>query len=158
MNRFDGRQFIKDFEVAWNKKDASSVITKYYEPNVEYSDPSTGKLQRGTDALRKTTDAWFNAFSEMRLEVTQLIQSGNDIAILQHCKGRNTGELEMSPGERLPATNKTVEIDVAEFVKINEQGKVVRDVVIMDSALLMMQLGHMPAPGQAQVTGRAAQR
>lgn len=156
-SRFDAKQFVTDFERAWNEKDAQTMITKYYDSNVEFTDPS-GKPQRGADALRKSTEGWFGAFSEMKITVKQIVQNGNDVAILQHCRGRNTGELEVSPGERIPATNKTAEVEVAEFIRLNDQGKIVRDVAILDTAQLLMQLGVLPGPDQKATTGRAVQR
>lgn len=158
MTTFDAKQYVRDFERAWNDKNAQTFLSKYYDANVEFTDPS-GKLQRGIDPLRNVLQTWFKGFGEMKIDVTQAIQNGNDVAILQRCKGRNTGELEMVPGEPLAATNKNAEVEVAEFIKLNAQGKIVRDVTILDSASLLMQLGHLPGPtSQSKMTGRAAQR
>jgi len=158
MTRFDAKEYVRDLERAWNDKNADAFIQKHYDANVEFTD-ANGKPQRGQQAFRSTLDAWFKAFSEMKIDVTQAVQNGNDVAILQRCKGRNTGELAMIPGEApLPATNKTGEVAVAGFLRLNDQGKIVRDVAILDTASLLTQLGHMPGPGQAKVTGKAAQR
>lgn len=155
--RFDATQFVSDFQQAWNAKDPQAFVSKYYAGNVEFTDPS-GQPKRGADALRSTLEAWFSAFSEMSIKATQTIQSGEEVAILQRCKGRHTGELQIMPGERIPATNKTAEVDVAEFVRLDAQGKIVRDVAIMDSAQLLMQLGVLPGAAQDAASRRTVQR
>ena len=149
---------MTDFERAFNEKDIESVL-HYYDPNVEIPDPTNpGKTVRGLDTFRQFLQSWADGFSETKLEATQIVQNGKDVAILQRCRGRHTGEFEITPGERVAATNKTVDFEVAEFVKLNEQGKIVRDVGIMDQALLMRQLGLMPTPGAKQPSRGAVQR
>lgn len=156
-SRFDPKQYVMDFERAWADRDMAPMIQKYYDANVEFNDP-TGKPQRGTDALKQVAESWFNAFSEMTITLTQSVQSGNEHALLQRFRGRHTGELEMAPGERIPATNKPAEIEVAEFIRVNDAGKIVRDAVVLDTGQLLMQLGLLPSPGQQATMGRAVQR
>jgi ketosteroid isomerase-like protein len=156
-NPFDTKSFVADFERAWNAKDPQVVISKYYDANVEFTDP-TGKVERGTSALAKNLSGWFGAFSEMKISLTQSVQNGNDIALVQQCKGRHTGELEVAPGERVPATNKTAVVDVAEFIRLNNEGKIVRDLNIFDSARLLMQLGLLPGASQTTPTKQSIQR
>jgi hypothetical protein len=157
MTRFDAERYVSDLERAWNDKDTSGFVSKYYDNNVEFTDPN-GKPQRGATALRGIMDSWVGAFGEMKIKITRTIQNGNDVAILQSFTGRHTGEFEIAPGERVPATNKTATVDVAEFVKVNDQGKIVHDVTILDNARLLMQLGLLPGPGQPQQSRTAVKR
>ena len=155
--RFDPQTYVNDLQKSWNQKDAQGFITKHYDANVEFTDPS-GKPQRGTGPLRTTLDAWFGAFSEMKIQLVETVQTGNNVAMIQRCSGRHTGDFEVSPGEKIPATNKTATVDVADFVRINDQGKVVHEIVVLDTGRLLMQLGVMPGAGQAEQARRAVPR
>lgn len=156
--QFDPQKYVSDFERAFNEKNVESVL-HYFDPNVEMADPSgSGKMIRGLDTFRQFMQSWAEGFSDTKLEVKQVVQSGKDVAILQRCRGRHTGEFEVAPGERIAPTNKTIDFDVAEFVTLNDQGKIVRDVGIMDQALLMRQLGLMPSTTTGQTTKGTVQR
>jgi predicted ester cyclase len=155
---FDAKKYVSDFERAFNEKDVQSVM-HYYDPNVEISDPSgSGKTIRGLDTFRQFMESWARGFSDTKLEATQIVQSGKDVAILQRCQGRHTGEFEVVPGEKIGATNKTVNFEVAEFIKLNDQGKIVKDIGIMDQALLMRQLGLLPSTTPGQTSKSPVQR
>lgn len=154
---FDANQFVSDFERAFNAKDLGGVFSKYYDPNVEYADPE-GKMQRGVDSLREMAESWSDGFSDTKLEVVSAVQKGNEIALLQRCTARHTGDFEMSPGESVPPTNKKIQLEIAEFLKINEQGKVVSDIGIMDGARFMKQLGLLPETSRAEPTKKTVQR
>ena len=155
---FDGEQFVKDFERAFNSKADRNAVRKYYDPNVEFSIDSSGKTQRGLDAFQKGWELWADNFTDTKLEVMELVQNGRDVAMLQRCQGKHTGDgFELTPGEPIPATQRKVNIVVAEFIQLNEQGKIVRDVPVMDSGDLMRQLGVLPA-AQDAATKRAVQR
>lgn len=159
MATFDANRYVKEFESAWNTKDPEPLM-KWSAPDVEFQDPRSDRTTRGQSAIRESSKQWFDAFSEMKIELKQSTVSGNNVALLYRCAGRHTGELEMAPGERVPATNKPAVVDVAEFITLNNEGKIVRDVAIMDSAKLLMQLGLMPGTqaagqrGTTKVAGR----
>lgn len=156
--RFDMAQFVSDFERAFNERSYDKVL-KHYDPNVEFAIDSSGKTQRGVDAFRKLWETWADGFSETRLEVMQGVQDGADVAILQRCRARHTGDgFELTPGERLPATNRSVNLVVADFLRLDEQGRIVRDFPIMDVADLMRQLGVLPPASPDAGTRRAVQR
>lgn len=152
---FDGHKFVKDFNEAWNAKDASRVLEHYAE-NVEFKDPSQPQVSRGKDALRKNTEKWFQGFDNIRFDVKDVIQTGNKAAILFEASGRHSGELEIAPGERIPATNKNVKMEIAEFVTLDDNGKITRDHTIFDAASMMTQLGLLPQGGaeQSQAAGK----
>lgn len=157
--RFDANQLVKDFERAFNSKSERDVVRKYYDPNVEWGVDMSGNTQRGLDAFQKAWEQWADNFTDTKLEIMQVVHQGNDVAILQRTKGRHTGDgFELTPGEKIPATNKTVNLVVAEFIKLDDQGKIVRDLPIMDQSELMRQLGVLPSPGQDAAARRAVPR
>ena len=153
---FDAKQFVSDFERGFNSKDLTKALS-YYDRDVETTGEA-GKVQRGIEPFRQAMEGWMNGFSDTKIDVKDVIQQGNSVAIVQRCTALHTGDFEVAPGERVPATNKRVEIDVAEFIRLNEQGKIVRDLGFMDTAQLMRQLGVLPSASQRTTSQRAVQR
>lgn len=146
MTNFDARTFVNDFVTALNKKDPEGIV-RYYGENVELSDPTTPQPLRGKDGVRKYVQQWSSAMSEIKIDVKDTIASGNKVAILVDVSGRHTGELELGPGETIPATNKTVRLELANFLTLDGQGKVVKDHSLFDVASMMTQLGLLPEQG-----------
>lgn len=148
---FDARAFVKDFVNAIDRKDPESVL-HYYADNVELTDPTTPQPLRGKDGIRKNLEQWGSAMSETSVEIKEALTSGNKAVVLFEARGRHTGELELGPGERIPATNKPVRLEMANFLTLDNQGKVTKDHTIFDAASLMMQLGLMPDMQRAGAT------
>lgn len=142
---FDARKFVDDFTSSMNAKDPQKLLA-HYADNAELWDSTTPKPVRGKEAISKNFEKWSTAFSEIHLTVRDVVQSGDKVALYAEAKGRNTGELELGPGERVPATNKTVTMPIAEFLTISPQGKITKDHTIFDAMGMMVQLGL--APGQ----------
>lgn len=154
--RFDAERFLSDFARAINANDLDAV-KKYYDPQVEFVGPEGGP-ERGLDKFLAMTGSWMEGFTDTRIEAKQIVQTANDVAILQTCKARHTGEFEVSPGERVPATNKNVELTIAEFLTLNDQGRIVRDIGIMDRSQITEQLGLTPTPSQQAAARKTVQR
>lgn len=156
VSHFNARAFVKDFETAINSKEPEKLLA-YYAEDAEAQDPSLAQPVRGKAALRKNFDVWSRALSEMRCEIQDIVQSGESVAILFNAQARQTGEMELAPGETIPATNKVAKLDVAEFLTIDSNGRITRDRTIFDVASMMMQLGLLPSP-QSSAQGLAPSR
>jgi ketosteroid isomerase-like protein len=146
---FDPTRYVKDFETAWNAKDLDGAV-KHHADEVELQDPLTGQTMRGKDKARENARGWFDAFSEMEMRLLQSAVQERQAAVLYECKGRHTGDLQIGGGETIPATNKRVTVLVSEFLTLGSDGKVTKDLVLLDSGKMLQQLGVIPAPGAAQ--------
>lgn len=153
MASFDPSRYMKDFETAWNAKDPQLAVQAYAD-NVEFYDPLTGQAVRGKEKGAENARTWFAAFSEMSFRVRSSVVQGNQVAILYDATGRHTGDFQIAPGESIPATNKTATVPMSEFLTLDANGKITRDVVVMDSGKLLMGLGIIPQPGAAQPAGK----
>lgn len=154
---FDPKRFLADFQRAFQTRDYSTV-RQYYDPNVEFATDTKGGTARGLDVFEKLWATWGDNFADAKLEVVQAVGSGKQFAILQRCSGTHTGDsFEIAPGETIPATNKPIKIHVAEFITLNDAGKIVRDDGIMDTGEMMRQLGVMPM-GEHEASKRAVTR
>lgn len=120
--------------------------------NAELWDPTMSQPLRGKKAVRQNFTKWSSAFNDIRFTVKNIVESGENVAIYAEATARNTGEMELAPGEAIPATNKTVTMAIAEFLTISPQGKLTKDHTVFDSMTLMVQLGLAPSP---QAVGKA---
>lgn len=149
---FDPREYLHAFEEAAASGDMGG-LERYWSEDVEFKDPTLQEARRGKDAFREDQRKWLDAMSDVRFDIDKIVRSGNDYAVYMRAHGRNTGDLELAPGARLPATNKEVDLDYANFISVDDSGKVTRDVAVFDVASMMQQLGVSPEEMQAATRG-----
>lgn len=147
MTSFDAKRFTSDFVAAMNARDPQSIL-KYYADSVEVSDPTTPAPLRGKDGVRKNFEMWASGFTDLSVDLREVVQSGNKVALRYQGRARNTGEFLISPDERLPPTNRSIKLEMAEFLTLDDAGKITRDESIYDQVSLMVQLGLMPDPAK----------
>lgn len=143
--QFDPKRYLADFASAMNERDVDRLLA-YYAEDAELEDPSTPRPIRGKDAIRQNFLQWSKAFGEANVNVKDAIVQGNDVALRYEMTGRHVGDLELSPGETIPATNRSATVRVAEFIKLDAKGKIVADRAVFDVASMMTQLGLLPSP------------
>lgn len=139
---FDAKAFMNDFVRAANTRSPEPLM-RHYAENAEISDPSTPKPLRGKAGIRENLEHWSSAFSEFDFKVRDVVQSGNKVALLYDAKVRHTGALEIAPGETIGPTDRTVRMEVSEFLTISDDGKITKDLTIFDQASMLSQLGLM---------------
>lgn len=151
MASLDAKRFVSDYATALNAHDPQGIM-KYYADSVEITDSSSPVPLRGKEGIRKNFQQWSDGFSEMSIDLHDVVQSGNKVVLRYTGKGRNTGEFSVSPGETLSPTNKSIRLEFAEFLTLDDSGKIVRDDSIYDTASLLVQLGLMPGPEKPRDT------
>lgn len=149
--KIEPRSFLTDFANAWNAKDAER-FTQRYAMDAEMKEPSKPQPIRGKDNIRDNLAGWFRALSEMSFTPKEIVESANSIAMVVEARARHTGDLVLSPGETIPPTNKNVLIEFAQFLTLDENGRILKDHVYFDLAQMMQQLGLMPSPQGVGVT------
>jgi steroid delta-isomerase-like uncharacterized protein len=115
----------------------------HYTPDAVISDPQYPEPVRGRDGIRKDIADFFAAFPDIKFNLTNVVASGDSIALEGSGVGTHTGSME-GPGGEIPPTNKRVEVAYAAFVKTNAQGQITEERRYYDMAGMMMQLGLMP--------------
>jgi steroid delta-isomerase-like uncharacterized protein len=81
-----------------------------------------------------------DAFPDMQSEITQLIASGDKVAINSTFRGTHDGDFM-----GVPATGKSIEVNGIDIVRV-ENGKFVEHWGIFDAMSLMQQIGAIPPP------------
>jgi steroid delta-isomerase-like uncharacterized protein len=145
MPTFDFRAYAN----AWNTHSVDRIL-EFYEENVELVDPNTGRAMHGTEPLRSAIDALLRAFPDVNGDLEYAVQSGNELATLFHITGTNEGDYRPPPPQRGYArTGRRVSYALASFFTLNDEGRICRQMDVMDMAGFMAQLG-IAAPQRPQ--------
>ena len=110
-----------------------------------------GMRMEGHEQLRGVLQAYFTAFPDLRIEVTDAVEGDGTVAAETRFTGTHTGPLLMPSGE-LPPTGRAVSIDTCDYIKLSGD-RIQSWHVYMDSADFMAQLGVTPAPAEAAAVG-----
>ena len=97
---------------------------------------------RVPDEYRAYFQELFDALPDFKYEVLKMVTEGNRVAVHWQAKGTFTGK----PYQGLKANGKTGRIEGIDMVEVVD-GKVVRNDVSFDSAMMMREIGILPAVG-----------
>jgi predicted ester cyclase len=103
--------------------------------------PGIGR--EGTEPLKQFVRMLHGGLSDVRVTIHELLVDGNTGIGRVTFEGRHTGNFM-----GIPATNRAVSFDVVDIVKYRE-GKIREHYGLFDGVGLFMQLGLIPAPGEA---------
>ena len=110
--------------------DAVQVHPFFPQPNV------------GREAIRAAEAGLFDAFSDIEWTVQRTIEQGEWLAIELVVTATNTSDLP-TPAGVVPATNRTVNLALANLVRLDAEGLIAEEHRYMDVATMMGQLGLM---------------
>lgn len=88
--------------------------------------------------------SFHSAFSDTRHEILDLFESGNKAVVRGIWHARHTG-----PFNNIPASGKNIHLPFISIIEV-ENSEMVNQWIELDSMTMMMQLGAIPAPGEAQ--------
>jgi steroid delta-isomerase-like uncharacterized protein len=94
------------------------------------------------DEYRAYFQELFEALPDFKYEVIKMVSEGNHVAVHWQAKGTFTGK----PYQGLKANGRTGRIEGIDIVEVVD-GKVVRNDVSFDSAMMMREIGILPAVG-----------
>jgi len=118
------------------------LVDQYVAADAGFHDasmPARMRAMRGPELFKQLTGIYRSAFSELTMEVDEMIVQGDSVASRWHCSGVHTGELEgLAPtGRRVTVTGMTVDHW--------RDGKVVDSWNEWDNLGLARQIGAAPA-------------
>jgi ketosteroid isomerase-like protein len=108
-----------------------------FAPNAEFQGPM-GPLPI-PDGLRAFLQGWEESFPGARFDVSNTIESGDDVAVEGFWVGKHTGPLRLPDGRTLPPTNREVRAPFATVFRARD-GKLTAHRGYWDMAGLMSQL------------------
>jgi len=127
---------------AWNAGDLDTIVNDYDE-NAKYWSTARMVGVHGKAEIREYCKSQLRTFPAIQFVITNLIESGDSVAVEYRVHATHNGPLE-APSGTIPATGKTIDFPGAEFFEIHG-GKIVTERNYVDSLELMRQLGLMPA-------------
>ncbi len=114
---------------------ARQFIAKDYEQHII----PFNQTYRGIDGYVQANRFWLNAFPDVRLDVENLIGSGDLVVVEAVGRGTHQGALEV-PGGKLEATGKHVDLPIC-LVWQFRNGVLYRDRHYFDSSSLLQRIG-----------------
>jgi steroid delta-isomerase-like uncharacterized protein len=140
----DISQVLQRIADAWNAHDPDGVAACYAE-DVELQDVGLPEpTLHGRQAIRDLAAGYIAAFSDLRVEVSEPIVSGNRSAQEWKVTGTNDGELM-----GMPATGKSATTYGCGTLEFGDDGLAQRGANYWNAAALMRQLGVVPAAAGA---------
>jgi predicted ester cyclase len=132
---------------AFNAHDAQALGALDHEDVVQTAPSPTGRKEmRGRQASIEYNQAWFNAFPDARITVSNEVIAGDYIVQEGTFEGTNTGEWKSEAGD-MPATGKPLKGSFCLVGKVKD-GLFIQSNLYFDQVEILSQLGLMPAPAE----------
>lgn len=139
----DMRSRIGERVQAWNRHDPEACVS-FYAEDATVHDPMYTEPLSGRDAIRKDFEDFMTAFPDAAFSVGMVVASGDTVAFEVRVRGVHKGPLA-GPAGVAPATNRSIDMPIAAFARVDDHGLVEEERRYYDVAGLVQQLGLMPA-------------
>src|SRR6266853_4911490 len=139
MAEKDNIQLAEKQIAALNARDLDQYLGRIDESYVGESETAPGPI-RGRDGVRKNLEMIFQAFPDLRIEVEQIIASGDHVVTQLRATGTRKGTFA-----GIAPTNKNIVMQGCSVVEIRN-GKAIRGRMYADNATLFQQLGLLSLP------------
>ncbi|MGP0076519.1 MAG: ester cyclase [Bryobacteraceae bacterium] len=124
---------------ALNSRDLESYVSRFDESYVGHSETAPGPIQ-GRAGVRQNVENIFKAFPDLRLEVEQIIASGDSVVVRFVARGTHKGNFA-----GIAPTNKSIVLHACNVTDVSN-GKVIRSRLYADNATLFQQIGVFSLP------------
>jgi steroid delta-isomerase-like uncharacterized protein len=123
----------------------TAAIERISSPDIFFNDGSA--QLHGVDQVKQFAQTWSTAFPDARIDLKNVIESGDQAAAELTYNGTHSGPLAGSQGE-VAATGKHVSLPGAAFITVSD-GKIAIFHGYYDQMAIMAQLGLMPEGAHA---------
>jgi steroid delta-isomerase-like uncharacterized protein len=138
---------IKDHTVAvkklirgFNHRD-THLVPSLISEDCEWVDMTSGITFKGQKGYQQFNQRWIDAFSDGKVEITNLVSFENQIVVEYIGRGTHDGDLTGTMGT-VPATGKRVELQLCDVLEFRSE-QVIRGRTYYDSMSLLKQLGAL---------------
>jgi len=142
MSEQDNRRLIEEAYAALNRRDLDAHLKLLDNSYVWESDTFPAPV-KGSEAIRQTFNEYFNAFPDMRVEIEQILSSGDHIVVRYRTTGTHKGEFK-----GIAPTNKQIIIRGCNVHEI-KNNLFTRTFGYFDRLAMREQLGVVPAMAKA---------
>ena len=131
----------------WNKGNMA-LIAEVYAPEVITHTSSVPEDLIGHEGIKNWVESTRTSYPDLNMTFDEVFISGDKIVAIWTFTGTNTGPMSM-PSAVLPPTGKNIRV-TGLSVDYLQNGKIVKEIVIMNVLDMMMQLGFTLNPPQTQ--------
>jgi len=142
MSEQENIEISKKQIAALNARKIDEFLSRIDESYVGESESPLSPI-RGRDGVRKSLEMLFAAFPDIRIEVEQILASGDFVVARLGVTGTHRGNYL-----GIAATNKRVNYHACNVVELRN-GKAIRSRLYADNATLFQQLGVLSLPKAA---------
>ncbi|TAK02724.1 MAG: nuclear transport factor 2 family protein [Candidatus Manganitrophaceae bacterium] len=133
---------VREHYNAFNKRDFGYGST-LVDPGLRWINVPFATTYEGPEGYKQFLKMWTTAMSDARVEITNVIASGDWVAVEFTGKGTHQSGPLAGPKGPIPPTGKSIELSFCEVFKL-KNGKIALVRAYFDAATLMRQLGLMP--------------
>jgi steroid delta-isomerase-like uncharacterized protein len=124
---------------AWNRHD-SGAYAAFYRDDATVQDPLYPEPLTGKEAIREDFEGFLTTFPDTEFTLGNVVASDDTVAFEVVARGTHEGPLP-GPAGPIPATGRTMEMLIAAFARIDDQGLIVEERRYFDTGGLLQQLG-----------------
>lgn len=142
MSAEENANLVREHYSAFNKRDFGYGAT-LVDPKVRWTHIPFGITYEGPEGYKQCLKLWTTAFSDARVEITNLIASGDWVAVEFTGKGTHQSGPLIGPKGPIPPTGKSIDLSFCEIFRV-KSGKISLARLYFDAATMMRQLGLLP--------------
>ena len=135
-----GREVVEKLVGAIESRDADA-LTELFADDAILQHPLSAEPLVGKAAIGASEQALFDAFSDIEVEVRQVVGEADDVAVELVMRATNTGPLDIDGDERLPPTGRRIELPAVWLLRLGPDGRIAEERDYLDTASLFRQLG-----------------
>jgi steroid delta-isomerase-like uncharacterized protein len=139
MAESENAQFARQAIAAINGRNLDAYVQLLDDSYVMETENAPEPL-RGREAIRGLLQSYFQGIPDLRLEIEQIIASGDFVVVRTHLTGTHKGTFL-----GIPATNRKIDIHGCNITEVRN-GKAVRSRLFSETAKLLQQLGVLSLP------------
>jgi steroid delta-isomerase-like uncharacterized protein len=142
MSEADNRRLIEEAYAALNRRDLDAHLKLLDDSYVWESDTFPAPV-KGREAIRQTFNEYWAAFPDMRVDIEQIISSGDHVVVRYRTTGTQKGEFK-----GIAPTNRQISINGCNVHEV-KNGLCLRTFGYFDRLAMREQLGVVPTMAKA---------
>ena len=139
MAEKDNILFSEQQIAALNSRDLDRYLSRIDDSYIGQSETAPGPI-RGRAGVRQNLEGLIKAFPDLRIEIEQILASGDSVVTRMHATGTHEGSFA-----GIAPTGRSISMQACSVVEIRN-GKAVRGRLYADNATLFQQLGVLSLP------------
>ncbi|HLB29785.1 MAG TPA: ester cyclase [Dehalococcoidia bacterium] len=143
MAERDYKAIAERFREAFTVRHDAKAAAQLFSEDATLWNATLPEPLRGRKAIEEFMGAWLRAFPDMRVEIPNVVGSGDYCAFEWVMRGTHTGPLQGPQGE-IPATGRRVDLRLCAILRLDARGLIAEWKGYFDTASMMQQLGLMP--------------